>query len=660
MRRFALVCLLGLVWIMPLHAVAPTGLNVAPSEVERVASSKARPRSLGSPAEQAQLREALLKGERAPAFQNLLKRLHAAKLAPHQSTSLEGRGPVSALQTVAIKNEAEKLVMRAQQGAFAGWATRDAAMIRDAKARLLQLAAFDPQGMTGVKTEDLSARNIVWTLALGLDWLDGSWTAEERQLLLVVIGVRMDALVEHVVVGPPAYKSLPRNSHPSEIIGGLVDVSLLMAGESPAASDWLKRTLPLYLELLSPWGREDGGFANGTAYASWDVGEYSLRHWDSLLRISGVDVRAKPWVRNVGRYFTYMLPPGTPSNQFGDAAERRMSEVWARYAKAYALRVPEPLYRWYARQWFEQDDSTLELLAAPLPQLGDEDFPVDTPDSAYFPSVGWVAMHSSLRERGRTSLYFKSSEYGSVSHSHADQNSFTLVAGGKSLLIDSGYYDYFSSPHHVQWYRQTRAHNAITVDGGQGQGTGSQWVGDAQASGRITQYAEEGARAASSGDATAAYRDLLTRAVRGVLYQRPATFVIVDDLAASRTRSWEWNLHALQSMQETGPGRVRVENEGERVCVEVYEDARDGLTSLRFEQHTGFHAAPVKGGAPIGPDQWHGRFTVPMASKQTRLVAVLRVGCHDREVRLSPQGSVLVVQIDDKSSLFVNGEWKLK
>ncbi|MGW8179733.1 MAG: heparinase II/III domain-containing protein, partial [bacterium] len=32
------------------------------------------------------------------------------------------------------------------------------------------------------------------------------------------------------------------------------------------------------------------------------------------------------------------------------------------------------------------------------------------------------------------------------------------------LLIDSGYYPYYGSPHHILWTRQTRAHNAILIN----------------------------------------------------------------------------------------------------------------------------------------------------------------------------------------------------
>jgi hypothetical protein len=59
----------------------------------------------------------------------------------------------------------------------------------------------------------------------------------------------------------------------------------------------------------------------------------------------------------------------------------------------------------------------------------------------------------------------RSSPFGSISHAYADQDAFTLDAFGEPLAIASGYYPYYSSPHHRLWTWQTRAANAVGVDG---------------------------------------------------------------------------------------------------------------------------------------------------------------------------------------------------
>jgi hypothetical protein len=50
-------------------------------------------------------------------------------------------------------------------------------------------------------------------------------------------------------------------------------------------------------------------------------------------------------------------------------------------------------------------------------------------------------------------------------HGHADALSFTLRAFSRDVLVDPGTYDYFSYPKWRQYFRSTRAHNTVVVDG---------------------------------------------------------------------------------------------------------------------------------------------------------------------------------------------------
>ncbi len=81
-----------------------------------------------------------------------------------------------------------------------------------------------------------------------------------------------------------------------------------------------------------------------------------------------------------------------------------------------------------------------------------------------------------------------------------------------------------NSPHHREWVWQTRAHNSILVNG-EGQDTRSR-----AARGAISAHQENGTHAYAAGDATAAYGGRLERFVRHVVYLRPATFLLIDDL----------------------------------------------------------------------------------------------------------------------------------
>ena len=52
-----------------------------------------------------------------------------------------------------------------------------------------------------------------------------------------------------------------------------------------------------------------------------------------------------------------------------------------------------------------------------------------------------------------------------AAHGHADALSFTLAVGDEQLLVDPGTYTYHLDPEARAYFRGTRAHNTITLDG---------------------------------------------------------------------------------------------------------------------------------------------------------------------------------------------------
>ena len=56
--------------------------------------------------------------------------------------------------------------------------------------------------------------------------------------------------------------------------------------------------------------------------------------------------------------------------------------------------------------------------------------------------------------------------YGAIAaHGHADALSVILRINGEDILVDPGTYDYFSYPRWRQYFRSTRAHNTVEIDG---------------------------------------------------------------------------------------------------------------------------------------------------------------------------------------------------
>lgn len=85
------------------------------------------------------------------------------------------------------------------------------------------------------------------------------------------------------------------------------------------------------------------------------------------------------------------------------------------------------------------------------------------PTSRAFPDAGIYLLHN-----GDVSVTFDCGElgFGSIAaHGHADALSVTLRVGGEDVLVDPGTYDYFTHPEWRDYFRSTRAHNTVEVDG---------------------------------------------------------------------------------------------------------------------------------------------------------------------------------------------------
>ena len=91
-----------------------------------------------------------------------------------------------------------------------------------------------------------------------------------------------------------------------------------------------------------------------------------------------------------------------------------------------------------------------------------------------FQKAGFISCQTNMEDQeNNTALLIRASQFGSISHEHADQGSFALIRNNKTLISPSGYFGRaFGTNHHKFWTRTTKAHNCILVDG-IGQAVGS-------------------------------------------------------------------------------------------------------------------------------------------------------------------------------------------
>jgi Heparinase II/III-like protein/Heparinase II/III N-terminus len=80
----------------------------------------------------------------------------------------------------------------------------------------------------------------------------------------------------------------------------------------------------------------------------------------------------------------------------------------------------------------------------------------------------YLLQHGRCDAPDRISVVFDCGPLGMgalAAHAHADALSFTLRASGRDVLVDPGTYDYFSYPKWREYFRSTRAHNTVVIDG---------------------------------------------------------------------------------------------------------------------------------------------------------------------------------------------------
>ncbi|MFM9888684.1 MAG: heparinase II/III family protein [Burkholderiales bacterium] len=592
-------------------ASAITFLPPDPADMLRSARARAHPRGFAQGADRAALIEAT-QVERARGWRLLRASVRDASKQPLEAdpTTQTGKAAINIQQTVQAILYPQ---VRALQAACAAWLlSGDQADLDEARRRALHLARWNPRGATGIESQPIAARAIAWSLALAFDWLHEMLTPTERAIIAHAAELRLQDLFESVMGTERRLERWPYDSIGWVTLVHVAAASSLLIGHVDRAEQWFNDTAPLVAHRPTPWGTEDGGFANGVTYAMWDIGE-SLLPFDVLRWATGLDMYTHPWMRNYPNFFHAFLSPGAPFAAFGDGGEVRRSTEWARHAKAVAIRMPTPAGDLAFDRWIGEDASELALLLGPLRRVAKTSSERPLPLAAVFPSIGWAAMRCCSDSIG-ASVYFKSSAYGSYGHSHADQNAFLIHDNDRGIAVNSGSYDWYGSQHWQQWTRRTIAHNAVTFDGGRGQG-----IGTREASGMLLGFDHSNFRDIVIGDATRAYGGALKRAVRALIFVRPNLVIVFDVLESDVPRMWEWNLHSPDVISGRDDGRFELRGEGRPRCGQMSASDKFSVTASNH-----FPVAPQNSPA-VSP--WRLQVASKTPSSSATFVAIIALDC---------------------------------
>ncbi len=473
------------------------------------------------------------------------------------------------------------------------------------------LIGENPLGRTGHEGNDLLNIRIAKTIARAYDILKSDMDRTVQLRVRRHIEDRTQPAFDYFMLNDHGnLGQFALSSHGFQIMTHVLAIAALLSGDSDRATLWFRDSYPLVSMLVTPWGGGDGGYSNGVNYGVWEFVNH-VDSWDVIHQSTGYPYFDTAWVRNFAEFLSYFAPPGVAYAGFGDGGENIRPELWSEIARLYSERGrgawADPLLNGWQSYQTARSGKRAPLTNALLwPRLfgerslvPDAAQPLDSlPDAAIFPDIGWGAIHTDINDPERYSIFFKSSQFGSFSHSHADQNSFIIMGRGKPLLIDSGYYDAYRSAHHNGWTRQTRAHNAITFDGGKGQP-----IDDPAARGRMLGYWRCQGVVMMRGDATKAYGQGVTRAVRTLLSLPDGQVLIADHMAADSPHVWEWNFHAQTPIKPTGDGQAAIRNGPARANVRVLVGP-----GMKLVQSKGFSQKP-KAGKDVAPvDQYHAAF----------------------------------------------------
>lgn len=400
--------------------------------------------------------------------------------------------------------------------------------------------------------------------------------------------------------------------------------------DNPQYAEQVQPLLQYYYELWCTRApatgfSRDGLWHNGVGYMSANI--LTLAYMPKLLSyITRFNFLSHPWYRAAGRSLCYSCPTGSMGVGFGDQSEKytTTNRQYPAFADFLAAETGDSFAGWYASQNSELLRTDFELRLYRMTRInGDYSsvLPDDTPALTVYPDAGEVAMHTNIGDTSSDlALAFRSSGFGSGSHTTASQNAFNLYYAGSPIFHSSGYYQNFSDAHNLMSYRHSRAHNTILVNGiGQPYTTKAYGALVRAGGGATVSYA--------LGDASHAYCGLsddpmwvtafanagitqtpdngfgttpLTRYRRHIMMLQGGITVIYDELEASEAATWDWLLHSdTQFTIDNDECAVSVTSARSTSKVTLLSSEKPEM-----KQTNKFVVPPATQGEQY-PDQWH-------------------------------------------------------
>jgi len=354
-----------------------------------------------------------------------------------------------------------------------------------------------------------------------------------------------------------------------------------------------------------------------------------------LKKGASIDLFTRPFWKNYLRWKQATYPAYSEWVGFGDHTERWESS-WtgnADLSELIARETESPEFLSYVSE-FRSEASLSEntpsdrfmgrinttLFLAPDVSVKNEQETVCSDDekmSHVFPAAGWATIRTGM-EKGHddVALIFRSSPFGSFSHSHANNNDFIIHVGGKVMAMPTGYYSGYGSQHHAHWVWHTKANNCITLS------DAPQLIRSMESQGFVEAHFENEHLAYFQGNADLSYRLQAQRCRRHVVFLKSNNcFFMVDEFIAQPgvTSSVQWNIHSWNPFE--------VSEDQKRFKITRDDSVLEGYFLYNYVSFVslseGWDPPPNKGkSSSQWHDQYHLRFT-PNAFDEKRNLGVI-------------------------------------
>ena len=488
-----------------------------------------------------------------------------------------------------------------------------------ARAGLLEMCDWNPDGPCSVDGPwgDEMGLSHARNMPLIYDWTYDLYSPQEHRYIRDTLASMGRSIKRHLE--KCNFFSNPGGSHSGRMPAYLGNIALVLHGHIDAdqgdTTAWLQFALDIYGSFFPHYGTRDGGWAEGTFYAT-SYTKWYLPFFFAVEKLTNFSFTESPFYWNVSQFFTHFSPPGWEVHPFCDGYwSLPDSEEWPGfYAQdpfgVYAERYGPDLARKFARVCGVPEIFKLHLLdqfpPSYTPKRKDAAGPVE--NARAFKDSGFVSIHSDIHKPEEdTALLVRASKYGNGSHRLADQGGFAIMSKGKGLLTPTGYFGFtYGTKHHFDWTNNTVAHNCVLIDG-VGQPTRIH-----TATGAITAFENSERFATTTVDITPAYPQS-KRYIRKFAFIRPGLVLVHDAIDTAKPAAFSWLAHGL-SKPTDNDGVIAIDRAPASLKMVVLHPETRPAYSMTDKFGVDLNEGVNPANHVTFPTQYHMRWDVPTGS----------------------------------------------